>query len=57
MGEEEGIAGVEAGGDHVGVEIGLDLIGHEDHDHVGPLGGRFRIDDLEPGVGGPLDPG
>jgi hypothetical protein len=36
--EEEQRAGLEVGGDFIGIQFGLGLVGGEDHNHVGPLG-------------------
>ena len=49
MGKEEQLAGGEVGGDLVGVNFGLRLVGGEDHDHVAPRCGLGHRGDLKAG--------
>ncbi len=49
VGEHERLARGHVGRDFVVVEIGLDMIGDQDHDHVGGLGGVGGGEDLEAG--------
>ena len=51
MGEGQGIAGLEVGSDELFVDLGLGLIGGEDHDDVGLGRGLCHAHDLEAGLG------
>ncbi len=52
VGEQQEITRVEVRGDHVFVKLRLNLVGHENHDDVGPVNSRCRVHDLEAGLGG-----
>ena len=49
MGEGQGIARLEVGGDELLVDLGLGLVGGEDHDDVGLSRGLRHAHDLEAG--------
>ena len=55
--EEQRVAGLEARGDLLGVELGLGLVRHEDHDDVGLLGGVGHARDLQARLAGGLTAG
>ncbi len=52
MGEHEGVATVEVGGDLLGVDRAHHLVGHQHHDDVGRSDRLGHGEDLEPGLGG-----
>ena len=52
--EGEGVAGLEVVLDVLLVDLGLSLVGGEDHDDVRLLGGGVHVDDLEAGLAGLL---
>src|SRR5512132_771617 len=58
VGEEQGVAGVEVGGDVALVQVALHGVGDQDHDQVGPGGRLGRAGHGQPGrLGGGPAPG
>src|SRR5579862_3688823 len=51
VGEHQGFALGQVGRNVGGIEVALDVIGYEDHHHVGGLGGFGGRQDSEPGGG------
>ena len=47
MGEGQGVAGLQVGSDVLLIDLGLQLVGNEDHDDVAFLGGLVHGGDLQ----------
>ena len=52
VGEGQGVAGLQVGSDVLLVDLGLQLVGNEDHDDVAFLGGLVHGGDLQAGLFG-----